>query len=86
MDNISLFEFSAVSPTQSPLAAKLDIVHMEFVHSESLSWQELFSGYDTLHAITYSSGIGFICLKSSLAVKKFFPIHSRRLWLTSLNC
>lgn len=61
MDNISLFEFSAVSPTQSPLAAKLDIVHMEFVHSESLSWQELFSGYDTLHAITYSSGIGFIC-------------------------
>ena len=39
MDNISLFEFSAVSPTQSPLAAKLDIVHMEFVHSESLSYR-----------------------------------------------
>lgn len=38
----------------------LDVVKMEFSSTESLSWQELFSGFDTLHAITYSSGISFI--------------------------
>ena len=29
--------------------------------AETLTWQELFSGYETLHAITYSSGLDFVC-------------------------
>lgn len=33
---------------------------MIFDGAESCTWQELFSGFDTLHAITYSSGIDFV--------------------------
>ena len=40
---------------------KLDVVKMDFIMAESLTWQELFSGFNKLYAITYSSGIGFIC-------------------------
>jgi hypothetical protein len=36
------------------------MVHAEFIEGLRLSWQELFDGYDTLHAITYSSDIGFM--------------------------
>lgn len=39
---------------------KLDIAKAEFIESKSLTWKELYSGFDTLKAITYSSGIGFI--------------------------
>lgn len=39
----------------------LDIVRAEFCGAETLSWEELFEGYDSLYAITYSSGIDFIC-------------------------
>ncbi|MDO5149992.1 MAG: phospholipase D family protein, partial [Oscillospiraceae bacterium] len=39
---------------------KLDIAKAEFIEGKSLTWKELFSGFDTLKAITYSSGIGFI--------------------------
>lgn len=41
--------------------SKLDVVQMEFIGAEVLTWQELFKGYDKLYAITYSSGMGFIC-------------------------
>lgn len=49
---------SGVSDT--PLGPKVDIVRLDYVQAESMSWQELFSGYNRLHAITYSSGIGFV--------------------------
>ncbi|MDR0490069.1 MAG: phospholipase D family protein [Oscillospiraceae bacterium] len=38
----------------------LDVVHVDFIGAETLSWEQLFEGYDTLYAITYSSGINFI--------------------------
>ncbi len=41
--------------------SKLDVVQMEFIGAEVLTWQELFKGYDKLYAITYSSGMGFMC-------------------------
>ena len=47
--------FSDVEATK-----KLDVVKMEYVGAESVEWKELFSGFDTLKAITFSSGIGFI--------------------------
>lgn len=61
MENLSLFHVS--EPIQEQMRFQhttLDVVKMEFSGAESLSWQELFSGFDTLHAITYSSGISFI--------------------------
>jgi len=39
----------------------LDVVKAEFIETESLTWEQLFDGFDTLYAITYSSGIDFIC-------------------------
>lgn len=62
MESLSLFDMTEdaqekmdVQPTGS-----LDVVRMEFAGAETRSWKELFSGFDTLHAITYSSGIDFI--------------------------
>lgn len=40
---------------------KLDVAKLEFAYGETLTWEELFSGFDTIYAITYSSGVGFIC-------------------------
>lgn len=39
---------------------KLAIVHLGFTSIEDMTWEELFSGFDYLKAITYSSSISFI--------------------------
>lgn len=46
--------------TRSEGLHKLDVVKMEYVGAETLTWEELFSGFDNLKAITFSSGIGFV--------------------------
>ena len=63
MENLSLFDQISLdgSRQSSSVSAKLDVVKMEFAGVDTLRWPELFSGYDSLHAITYSSGIGFVC-------------------------
>ena len=62
MENVSLFdtENSGQEQLEIPDSGALDVVKMKFAGAETHSWQELFSGFDTLHAITYSSGIGFV--------------------------
>lgn len=62
MENLSLFHMAEESQEQMelPSSGKLDVVKMEFSGAQPLSWPSLFSGFDTLHAITYSSGIGFV--------------------------
>ena len=57
-DNISLFE--EIESPKSNIGSKLEVVKLQYDHVESMTWQELFSGYDQLLAITYSSGINFI--------------------------
>ena len=63
MENLSLFnpndELEIVGEAVAP-SGSLDVVKMNFLEAETMSWQELFSGFDELHAITYSSGINFI--------------------------
>src|SRR5665648_539707 len=39
---------------------KIDVVKMDFLEAETTTWQELFSGYNKLYAITYSSGMEFV--------------------------
>lgn len=39
---------------------RLDMIKLDYVGSESMTWQELFSGFDRIKAITYSSGINFV--------------------------
>ena len=62
MENFSLFNVpeSAQGQMKVQHSNKLDVVKMEFAGAETMTWQDLFSGFDTLHAITYSSGINFI--------------------------
>lgn len=62
MENLSMFGMIEEAQTQAKNSrhGNLDVVKMEFSGAETVSWQDLFSGFDTLHAITYSSGIGFV--------------------------
>lgn len=62
MENLSFFDKEEPVQQQMNLNSPgaLDVVKLEFSGAETTSWQELFSGFDTLHAITYSSGIGFV--------------------------
>lgn len=66
-ENLSLFDLQEKIENQSlfdntkSLSIKLDVVKMEFQEALTISWEELFEGYDRLYAITYSSGIDFVC-------------------------
>ena len=57
-ENISMFdkqeEFSA------SMSQKLEVVKLNYDYAERMTWEELFTGYDTLKAITFSSGINFV--------------------------
>lgn len=59
MEQLSMFDQSELiqDTHDSP---KLNIVKMEFQSAEAMTWQELFDSFDTIKAITYSSGIGFV--------------------------
>lgn len=63
VEELSLFDLgeSAAKKGGASSAVALDVVKMAFEGAETLSWRELFSGFDTLHAITYSSGLHFVC-------------------------
>ena len=62
METLSLFDMVEEAQQQMNISSScsLDVVRMEFAGAETCSWQDLFSGFDTLHAITYSSGIDFV--------------------------
>lgn len=53
----SLFD---VVDTKNNNTNTLEVVKMAYCGAEIASWQDLFSGFDTLRAITFSSGINFI--------------------------
>ena len=56
--------FDGDEPEQFSLGAVggiLDVVKAAFVETLSLSWEDLFDGYDELFAVTYSSSADFIC-------------------------
>lgn len=39
---------------------KLEVVKLDYIEAQALTWEELFQGYEKLYAITYSSAIGFV--------------------------
>lgn len=66
IENLSLFESEEpVEITMDSLIDTrkntLDVVKLDYVEAQTMTWQELFADFDTLHAITYSSGISFVC-------------------------
>lgn len=54
-NNISLFD-----DFDDSLADNLEIVKAKFDDTQKSNWKSLFSGFDKLYAITYSSGLNFI--------------------------
>lgn len=63
MENYSLFdqqENQEMQIEEFHSASALDVVKLEFLEAETMPWQDLFRGFDEIHAITYSSGIGFV--------------------------
>lgn len=50
-----LFESAGAGSTP-----RLDVVKLEYLGSESVSWRELFDGFESIKAITFSSGVEFV--------------------------
>ncbi len=56
-DNLSLFD---VCDSKEVPNSKIDVVKLSYISSETVTWQDLFNGYDELYAVTFSSGINFV--------------------------
>ena len=59
-EQIGLFGEEQQINLSENVSNKLAVTKLDFVEGMYMSWQELFSGYNELYAITYSSGVGFI--------------------------
>lgn len=59
MEQMSLFDMEEKGLTFDD-TKRLQVVKSRFLESQSLSWQELFEGFDEIYAITFSSGIQFM--------------------------
>ena len=54
---IDIFSFdngTAVSTTP-----QIEVEQLEYVSSQFIGWEDLFSGFDEIRAITFSSGMNF---------------------------
>ena len=58
-DDETLSLFDVVEPKEIT-GPKVDVVRLDYVTAEPMTWQELFEGYQKLRAITFSSGINFV--------------------------
>ena len=62
-DNLNLFSLVDEEEKSAPnkkRGSKLDVVEMGYKQAHTVTWQELFEGFDTIHAITFSSGLNFV--------------------------
>ncbi len=57
-DNYSFFDEADSSKIVG--LKKLDVVKLIYDCAESMNWEELFSGFNHIYAITYSSGLNFL--------------------------
>jgi len=39
---------------------RIEVTKLDYLSNELVTWKDLFEGFDTLHAITFSSGLGFV--------------------------
>ncbi len=57
----NLFEhLEQVASSTEAASGKIDVVKMEYIGAETVQWNELFNGFSSLKAITYSSGVNFV--------------------------
>ena len=59
-ENLTFDDYVATSQASSDSLTKLDVVKMEFIGADLMTWQDLFEGFDEIRAITFSSGINFV--------------------------
>lgn len=59
MDQMSLFEMEEKG-IEFDVTKRLQVVKSQFIEAQSVSWQDLFEGFDEIYAITFSSGIQFM--------------------------
>ena len=57
-NTMNLFDYMSDNGIDS--GSRIEVVKLDYVHSELLTWKELFAGFDKIYAITFSSGIGFV--------------------------
>ena len=57
-NTMDLFDYLSANGLDG--GSRLEVVKLNYVQSELLTWKELFSGFDKIYAITFSSGIGFV--------------------------
>ncbi len=57
-NTMNLFEYMNDNGIDN--GSRIEVVKLDYVGSELMTWKELFSGFDKLYAITFSSGIGFV--------------------------
>ena len=62
MEQMSLFDMEETG-VEFDVTKRLQVVKSQFVEAQSVSWQDLFEGYDEIYAIALSMQ------KLSLAVK-----------------
>ncbi len=60
MDQISIFDLNEKEKERID-SSYLPVVKAKFIEKEKKTWLELFEGYDEIYAITFSSGLGFVC-------------------------
>lgn len=59
MEQMSLFDMEETG-VKFDATKRLQVVKSQFIESQSVSWQDLFEGFDEIYAITFSSGIQFM--------------------------
>ena len=62
MDYEQTSMFDDISETENSFdkAGSIRVTELQFIKGYTTTWRELFSGFDTIYAITFSSSIGFI--------------------------
>ena len=60
IQELSLFDLSEEKSADKSTGNKLEAVEADFKCVHKVVWEDLFSGFDEMYAITYSSGIDFI--------------------------
>lgn len=60
MENEQMSFLGGVTEEKNKSKNQLDVVKADFIESQSMSWRELFDGFDAIKIITYSSGMEFV--------------------------
>ena len=79
MEQMSLFDMEETG-VKFDATKRLQVVKSQFIESQSVSWQDLFEGFDEIYAITFSSG-----KRTSNNIPILFSLCSRNITSSSIS-